>query len=98
MWYWIGDVGASGLILACDGVWDVLSEQEAAKIVLRWPDNPQGAADALVDASLSAGSQDNISVIIVTGLDQISKRPMGDAQVASNSSMSRGSRPQAVRW
>ena len=60
------------LILACDGVWDVLSDDEAAAIVsTRARLSPEkgggvdGAAQALVDISLRKGSTDNITVQVI---------------------------------
>jgi hypothetical protein len=60
------------LLLACDGVWDVLSDDDAAAIVLETADaaaKEAGAADAaaaaLVDAALAAGTTDNVSVLLV---------------------------------
>lgn len=65
------------LILACDGVWDVLSNAEAIAIVIGslsthglTAAGAQAASEALVQQSLARGSRDNISAIVVT-LDPI---------------------------
>ena len=56
------------VILACDGVWDVLSDQQACDSVRGALDEPHGDADAaarkLAGDAFSAGSEDNISVIV----------------------------------
>ena len=57
------------LILACDGVWDEVDDDDAVSIVGRRLLNDQqssvgDAADALRDEAFSQGSDDNISVII----------------------------------
>jgi protein phosphatase PTC1 len=53
------------LIIACDGVWDVFSDQEAADIVLKHTDHLLRCARILVRESIKKGSTDNISVMIV---------------------------------
>eukprot|EP01043_Picozoa_sp_COSAG02_P029376 COSAG02_NODE_1827_length_10743_cov_19.183859_1_plen_1492_part_10 len=60
------------LILACDGVWDVLSDDDAAAIVSTHARlSPEkgggvdGAAQALVDTSLRKGSTDNVTVQVI---------------------------------
>jgi len=52
------------LILACDGVWDVLSDEEAIKLTTN-ENNPEQAAIKIRDTALSKGSTDNISVIVI---------------------------------
>jgi len=52
------------LLLACDGVFDVMSDQEAMDIVMKEND-PQVAAANLVKTALSKGSKDNISALVV---------------------------------
>lgn len=52
------------LIIACDGVWDVISDQTAVELILREA-NPQKASEKLLKASLEQGSTDNISVIVI---------------------------------
>jgi len=51
------------LIIACDGLWDVVSNQKAIEIVDRYPE-PTRAAAALRDYAYLLGSTDNISVIV----------------------------------
>lgn len=64
------------LILACDGVWDVLDNQPAVDIVREALKNNADdftlAAEALMHAAYKKGSNDNISVIVV-GLEQFNK-------------------------
>jgi len=52
------------IILACDGLWDVLSDDDAVKIVQNAAD-PLKAASRLVEESLRRGSTDNVSVIVI---------------------------------
>ena len=62
----IVDVGAedSHLILACDGVWDVIEDDKAVEIIMA-SENCTKAATDLLRASLKAGSTDNISVVVI---------------------------------
>ncbi|KIW64760.1 hypothetical protein PV04_09670 [Phialophora macrospora] len=52
------------LILACDGLWDVCSDQEAVDLVRNVQD-PQAASKILVDHALARFSTDNLSVMVV---------------------------------
>lgn len=52
------------LILACDGVWDVMSDQNAADI-FNHSTQPVDAARAIKNEALKRGSMDNVSVICV---------------------------------
>ena len=55
------------LILACDGLWDVVSDQEAIDYVIRVCSRGGTAvlaAEKLRDESLERGSRDNISVMV----------------------------------
>ncbi|KAF6002491.1 hypothetical protein F1559_003164 [Cyanidiococcus yangmingshanensis] len=57
------------LIVACDGVWCRLTNEEAVRItraaLRRYGGDPRAAATTLVHAALAAGSGDNVSVIVV---------------------------------
>lgn len=52
------------LIIACDGVWDVISDEEAVNIV-HAIDDPKVATKALRDEALRKGSTDNITVVLL---------------------------------
>jgi len=52
------------LVLASDGLWDVVDEQQCAASVLRATD-PLRAARSLCDLASSRGSMDNITVLVV---------------------------------
>eukprot|EP00020_Sapocribrum_chincoteaguense_P011467 CAMPEP_0170732996 /NCGR_PEP_ID=MMETSP0437-20130122/1845_1 /TAXON_ID=0 /ORGANISM="Sexangularia sp." /LENGTH=375 /DNA_ID=CAMNT_0011071261 /DNA_START=147 /DNA_END=1274 /DNA_ORIENTATION=+ len=52
------------VVLACDGVWDVLSDEQAIAVA-RSTRNPSVAAQRIRDASLAHGSRDNVSVVVV---------------------------------
>jgi serine/threonine protein phosphatase PrpC len=52
-------------VIACDGVWDVLSDQQVVDLVLdHWPD-PAAAAAKIVRTALSSGSGDNLTAQVV---------------------------------
>lgn len=52
------------LIVACDGLWDVLTDQEAVNLVLHWDGEKEDAAKYLVRESLRRGSTDNVTVVV----------------------------------
>ena len=52
------------LVVACDGLWDDINNEECAKTLLR-SSNAHEAASLLRDQALQYGSEDNISVIVV---------------------------------
>ena len=53
------------LIIACDGVWDVISDKAACEIVLSERGDVVRAAMKLRDLAYLYGSLDNISVVVV---------------------------------
>jgi serine/threonine protein phosphatase PrpC len=56
--------GERTLILACDGLWDVVEDDEAAGIATGEED-VQRAAQALVEEALARGTTDNVTVVVV---------------------------------
>ncbi len=55
----------SAVILACDGVWDVMNDSQAADLVRQHLDDPTRAARLLSFEAYRRGSKDNISVVVV---------------------------------
>jgi len=57
------------LLLACDGVFDVLSHQQASDFVRRelaaYGGDPQPVAQRLAEHALSQGSLDNVTAMII---------------------------------
>ena len=52
-------------IIACDGVWDVMSDEEAAKITLLTK-NTAEAARKIKDTALDRSTTDNVSVLVIS--------------------------------
>jgi serine/threonine protein phosphatase PrpC len=53
------------VVLACDGVWDVLSNAEAAALVVADAATLRDRAGAVVKSAYDKGSTDNISVVVI---------------------------------
>lgn len=56
------------LVLACDGIWDVMSNEELCDFVrdrMQVTDNLEAVCNCVVDTCLSKGSRDNMSIVIV---------------------------------
>lgn len=53
------------LIMACDGLWDVVSSEEACKEVARAMGAGEDAAEALGIKAIKRGSMDNITVLVL---------------------------------
>ena len=52
------------LLLCSDGLSGMVPDEKIEEVLLR-PDSPQAAADALVQAALEGGGEDNITVVVV---------------------------------
>ena len=52
------------IIIACDGLWDVCTDQDACDLVQNIQD-PEEASRALVDHALAKHSTDNLSCMVV---------------------------------
>jgi protein phosphatase 1B len=73
------------LVLACDGIWDVMSNEEVAQFILQQSteggvDNLGELAEILIDTCLEKGSRDNMSVVIVAFPN--APRPTAEAKAA----------------
>eukprot|EP00743_Colponemidia_sp_Colp-15_P008528 GILK01009276.1.p1 GENE.GILK01009276.1~~GILK01009276.1.p1 ORF type:complete len:288 (-),score=34.75 GILK01009276.1:139-1002(-) len=61
-------VSNSFMILATDGVWDVIDNEQAAQFIqdrLRDKETPERAASSLVTECVNRGSKDDVSVVLV---------------------------------
>jgi serine/threonine protein phosphatase PrpC len=63
------------LVAATDGVWDVLSVEDAARVVRRAATAQSGAA-ALIAAALAADAHDNVTAVVVR-LADLARAPAG---------------------
>jgi serine/threonine protein phosphatase PrpC len=52
------------ILLATDGVWDVLDHEEAGEVVRRAA-SAQAGADAIIRAALAAAASDNVTALVV---------------------------------
>ncbi|KAJ8941936.1 hypothetical protein NQ318_013269 [Aromia moschata] len=62
------DVADEFLVLACDGIWDVMSNEDLCAYVhhrLLVTDNLQEVTRQVIDTCLYKGSQDNMSIVLV---------------------------------
>lgn len=79
------------VLLACDGVWDVFSNESAVEFIhakLRQTRDVRVVTDALLDQALELGSKDNITALLIvfkTFMSQlsVSAPPAAEGQVAS---------------
>jgi serine/threonine protein phosphatase PrpC len=53
------------LIIACDGLWDEFSDQEAVEVVFEKANTVQNLGEYLSNMAIMRGSQDNVSVVVV---------------------------------
>ena len=55
------------MLLASDGLTDLVTEAQIESLVGRHPDD--AAAEALLDAALAAGGRDNVTCLLATVID-----------------------------
>lgn len=53
------------IVMACDGIWDVMSNQDAVNIALAKYNDPKAAADAIVKEAYKRGSADNLTATVI---------------------------------
>lgn len=56
--------GGDFVIVACDGLFDVLSNQQVVDLVYEWKGNKEDVAKHLCKEAIARGSADNITVIV----------------------------------
>ncbi|KMZ86257.1 protein phosphatase 2c [Plasmodium vivax Brazil I] len=53
------------VVLACDGVWDTLSNKDVAQILQTYQHDPDKACSEIIKTAFACGSQDNITAIVL---------------------------------
>lgn len=53
------------IVLACDGIFDVMANQEVVDMALRYWEDPEEAAKAIVRTAYKKGSEDNLTALVV---------------------------------
>ncbi|GAW81356.1 protein phosphatase 2C [Plasmodium gonderi] len=53
------------VVLACDGVWDTLTNKDVAQIVQSYQHDPDKACSEIIKTAFAYGSQDNITAIVL---------------------------------
>ncbi|GMI04445.1 hypothetical protein TrVE_jg7478 [Triparma verrucosa] len=61
----VGRDGAEFIVVACDGIWDVMKNEEVGEFVKGFGGGVVECADALCREAWKRGSEDNCSVVIV---------------------------------
>ena len=53
------------LLLCSDGVWSEIDDVALGRLARRWPRDPERLSDAVIQAGLNGGGQDNATVVVV---------------------------------
>merc|ERR1712232_557149 len=77
------------LVLACDGVWDVLGDDDAVAVCVEHSSGADLAAHALIRRSFEIGSDDNLTALVVAWQpsDSSETPPSGGAVTSKKSRM-----------
>jgi serine/threonine protein phosphatase PrpC len=51
-------------IKGCDGLWDVMSDQQAVDLCLKYQEDKQNMSKYLVDEAIRRGTTDNVTVVV----------------------------------
>lgn len=52
------------LIVACDGFWDVVTDQQAVDLVRTYKGDKKSVANYLIDVAMKRGTTDNVTVLV----------------------------------
>jgi hypothetical protein len=82
------------LVLACDGIWDVCSNDDVFSLIQAAPkaDSVAGVCNHLLDECLARGSKDNMTLLLVTfpGSDLKPQRTLRPSGAERETSAHRG--------
>ncbi|KAJ0857051.1 putative protein-serine/threonine phosphatase [Helianthus annuus] len=74
------------LVLASDGLWDVVPNEDAVSLALL-EEEPESAARKLTETAFSRGSADNITCIVVRLYHELETKPQPETQTQSDTEM-----------
>ncbi|KAM7302604.1 protein phosphatase 1L [Ixodes scapularis] len=76
----LADLGATFMVLASDGLWDALSNDDAVAFAAPHLDEPLCGARSLVNRAYDIGSLDNISALVVDLRGVVGDSGQGDGR------------------
>ncbi|BCL81497.1 DZR and PP2Cc domain-containing protein [Ktedonobacteria bacterium brp13] len=71
------------LLLCSDGLWDMVRDPKIEAVIKRADPNPALTGDALIQAALDGGGEDNVSVIVVQMTESVNARNMPRLQLVA---------------
>jgi serine/threonine protein phosphatase PrpC len=71
------------LLLCSDGLWDMVRDPKIEAVIKQPDPNSALTADALIQAALDGGGEDNVSVIVVHMTDAVDVRNMPRIQLVA---------------
>jgi serine/threonine protein phosphatase PrpC len=71
------------LLLCSDGLWDMVRDPKIEAVIKRADPNPALTGDALIQAALDGGGEDNVSVIVVQMTESVDVRNMPRLQLVA---------------
>ncbi|KAK9063152.1 hypothetical protein SSX86_017022 [Deinandra increscens subsp. villosa] len=74
------------LVLASDGLWDVVPNEDAVSLALL-EEEPESAARKLIETAFSRGSADNITCIVVRLYHELETKPQSETHTQSETEM-----------
>ncbi|CRH00463.1 protein phosphatase PPM9, putative [Plasmodium relictum] len=65
MYYSLDELNYHFVVMACDGVWDILSNKDIAQILQTYQHDPDKACSEIIKTAYAYGSQDNLTAMLL---------------------------------
>lgn len=85
------------IVSATDGLWDVLSNEEVAQVVVDHRENQTEVCERLVDMALKRGTRDNVTAVVSTIEPLAPPSTRVERQLAAREAAGQRERPDIVR-